>query len=283
VRIREQSSEKRIIFRLIVPNGGLNYHEILLARREGQVRPVDIYIYFSGERLTESIHRMSIAGMLVASKGAANDRDRSKIFLGDVEKWFAMSEAQSNGRPQDALDIFHALPDDQKKLKSVLMVRTLAAQQIDDATYIAALDEFRAIHPKDPSLSLLLIDRYLLRREFDEAHEAITALNEAVGNDPYLQLVHANAFTLEGKLDLARDMTMGNLQREPMSIDAHWTLIGVALAKREFAEVARLLTKVRDELGVQLADLKDMPDYAEFVKSPEYAQWLSAGLPVPLP
>ena len=64
-------------------------------------------------------------------------------------------------------------------------------------------------------------------------------------------------------------------QREPTLVAAYWSLISVALARKDYAETARLLTRIRG-MGVQLADLTTIPEYAGFVDSIEYRKWLAA-------
>jgi len=60
---------------------------------------------------------------------------------------------------------------------------------------------------------------------------------------------------------------------DPTLPDTQWTYISMALEDRDFDEVVRRLHKVTEELGVELYDLNTLPEYAEFVQSPQYAEW----------
>jgi hypothetical protein len=104
-------------------------------------------------------------------------------------------------------------------------------------------------------------------------HAAIERLDEQVGGDPSLANLRGNAFVAEGKLDAAAKIADARLIEEPRDLDAHLLLVSISLAGKDFSKTAKLLTKIRDELGVPLNDLTQVPQYAEFVASPEYAQW----------
>ena len=53
LRIHELDNEKRAFFRLVQADGGLNYHDMVLAKnKRAKTRAVDIYIFTSSEKLT---------------------------------------------------------------------------------------------------------------------------------------------------------------------------------------------------------------------------------------
>src|SRR5690349_19662701 len=55
VRVRTVDGRKKALFRLLFAEGGVNYHEFSLARYpDGQVGTEDLYIYLSGEPLTQT-------------------------------------------------------------------------------------------------------------------------------------------------------------------------------------------------------------------------------------
>jgi hypothetical protein len=47
-----------------------------------------------------------------------------------------------------------------------------------------------------------------------------------------------------------------------------------SLARSDFGQTARLLTKIQVEYDVMIDDLTKDERYVEFVKSPEYAEWI---------
>jgi len=57
---------------------------------------------------------------------------------------------------------------------------------------------------------------------------------------------------------------------------AYWRLVDVSLHQKDFAETARLLNLLADRFQMQIKDLTTVPSYAEFVRSPEYKDWLES-------
>jgi hypothetical protein len=274
VRIRNQTAGKCLLFRVKSHSGGLNYHEVYVVRRNSRVRAVDIYVHTSGQRLSETIHQLAIPTLPPDVRIGFGGRGKAKVSPEDLEKLAQMTAAIRSGQGQQAVEIYRSLPEELRKTKGAKVLHVQAGQLCDHDTYLAAIDDFKDAFPKDSSLHLMALDGYFLRKDYDAVHESITALDEAVGGDPHLMMLHAGVFLVEGKLELARQVAEGQRQLNPRSRDVHWMLVTIALREKDHAAVAGLLTKIRDELGVPIADLQTRQEYAEFVKSPEYAEWL---------
>jgi tetratricopeptide (TPR) repeat protein len=267
----------RPLFRLRTSDDSLNYHELVLANGSNGVRVVDIFVYVSGERLTETMQRMLLTALpadkqtlLATISGSAKASLQRAIPLRD------MTAAFKAGDHARALTIYDSLSPALRNNKAIQVIRIMAAQKVDEQKYIAAIDEFRATYPHDPSIDLMSIDSYLFAKRFDDLHSALDRLDKQLGGDPYLQVMHANAFIAEKKLDQAEKIAHQILANDPRNLDAHWVLVACSLTSKDFETTAALLTKIRDELGVPIADLAKVPDYAEFILSPAYKKWKSS-------
>lgn len=268
---------RRALMRLILPDGAINYHEMLLARDEaGVVRATDIYVYTSAEYMSDTMRRMFLfaaaqnPGLLRQLAGEKNP------FLEHIDDYRQMMEKVRNGDGKGAAELYARLPENVRKEKSVMLANVMASAKIDDAAYGRALDEFRAAFPKDAGVDLMSIDAYILKERYGDALAAIDRLDASIGGDPYLDVLRANIHLKSGALDQAREAASRAAQREPSLVAAYWSLISIALARKDYAETVRLLSHVRDDMGVQLADLTTIPEYSEFVDSIEYRKWLAA-------
>jgi hypothetical protein len=56
--------------------------------------------------------------------------------------------------------------------------------------------------------------------------------------------------------------------------DAYWARITVALKEKDHADTLAWLKKIVEKCAMEFEDLMKLDDYAEFVKSPQYAEWL---------
>jgi hypothetical protein len=255
----------------------LNYHEVCLARRGGEPRAVDIYVHLSGERLSETMQRMILTmspppDASILSRLRGPDRE----MMANLQTLKEMTQAVRGGDSARALELYRALPERLQRTKAILLIRLMAAQRLGEEEQLAAIDDFRESFPDDPSLHLVSLDALVLRKQFSEAHQAMTRLDEAVGGDPYLVGVRGNLYVMEGKFDQAETLATLLLAKDSRDLGAHWLQASIALARKDHPRTAELLTKIRDELGVPLNDLEQIPEYADFVNSPEYEKWSQA-------
>jgi acyl carrier protein len=274
LRTIERDDGFRPVFRLRTPEGAINYHEYRLIRRPRGARFSDVFIYASGERLSETMQRLLLTALppdkqtiLASLSGSAQASLRRALPLQDI------SLAFKRGEHQHVLAMYESLSPELRAEKTIQIFRVMSAQKVDEAAYSAAMDDYRAAFPNDPSIYLMSLDSHLLARRFKEYHDTLDRLNEQVGGDPYLEAMRANVLIMEGKFDQAKTIAQSMLAADPLSIDAHWLLVSLSLAQKSFEATRSLLTTLRDEIGVPLGDLTQVPEYAEFVASPEFAKW----------
>ena len=45
-------------------------------------------------------------------------------------------------------------------------------------------------------------------------------------------------------------------------------------AEKDFDETSRLLDTIAENFEIEFIDMTEIPEYAEYVKSPQYSEWL---------
>jgi hypothetical protein len=260
-------------------DGGLNYHEIVLGRRNGKTTGIDIYVYSSGERLSQTMRRMAILGMSAGDTNLIKRlRGTDSEFSRHAADCAEMTKAFREQRFADCVAAYERLSPNLQKEKAFMLYQVFATQKISDEKYVAAIDAFRAAHPKEACADLIAIDSFAAKKQFDAAIEAVERLDRSLGGDPHLHLVRANLYFGAEKFDDADLEAKAAIAGDATLINAQWVRVTISLNMREFDRTAELLTAIQRDFGVQFADLTTLPDYAEFVKSPEYKKWL-AGQP----
>jgi tetratricopeptide (TPR) repeat protein len=275
--IRQLKGRPHALFRL-VSDDGLNYHEMELARDgTGPVRITDIYIYALGERISDTFRRAALALAAEENKNIVERlAGREGDYIKNLPKIKVFQDHVRNGRHKEALAAWAQLPASVQTDKTLLVLRAAAAQHIGDAEHQEALTALEKNHPQDPCLSLMMIDAYLLRKQYDKLLASIDRLDARVGGDPYLNVLRAAAFLPRNDYAKARELAQKAIEQEPTLASPYWTLVTISLAAKEYAETARVLSLIETKLGIRLADLTKIPEYAGFVKSPEYAGWLKS-------
>ncbi len=177
-----------------------------------------------------------------------------------------------------AEEIYQSLPAELRGQKSLmtLHVNDQARLGSHSDAYLKALDEFRAAWPNAHGADFLAVDAFLLRKQYDDALHAVDRIDAAVGGDPYQDTIRAGICLQRSDLQCAHDYAARAAQREPTLKRAWWQQVDVAIKRSDYPEVARLLTVLRDRLGIKITDLRKAPFYAGFVRSDEYKAWAAS-------
>lgn len=276
LQVHEVDGQKRVLLRLLAPQSGVNYHDVVLSKADdGTIRAIDVHIFLTGEMLSETMKRILIP--LAARLNATlleRMSPREKSVSARMPQIMRMMSAVARNNPAEAIGIFERLPTDVQSEKFVLLLRLRAAREPGfENEYNRAIEDFRLHHKDDPCIELISIDYHLDRREFDRALAAIEQLDKAVGGDSYLNVLRASAATGQGKLEEARKLLAATVESDPEIRQAWVALITVDLHRMEFADVLTSLKEMDRRFQLKWPDLTDNEAYEDFVKSPQYDEW----------
>jgi len=277
LHMHRTGDQQRALFRLIVANGTVNYHDFILSRSpSGKVVATDFYVFAIGEYYSQFLRR----GFLPLLHQSGGD---STAALAGPEKDFVAHAAQigqmgvdvQKKNWQKVLDAYKRLPPSVQASKFVLPMRLLAAQSLDMKEYLATIDDLQKYFPNDPMVNMILIDGYTLREQYGKALEACDQLDKAVGGDPYLKSLRAGVLVKQNKLDAARDMAKKAVVEEPTLLRGYLGLIEISLNRHDFVDTLVWIKKA-EGLGIQFGNIPNAPAYADFVKSPQGKEWLKS-------
>lgn len=274
LRIHEVSQQPRILFRLVRKDGNIGYLDLLLAKDgKGRLRIVDVDAAQDGQLLSTTI-RESYLQMLATQQPKLVESlsgDDRAFFLAAKELTNIATLRQADNFRQ-AMEFFERLPADVRSRKTFQRLHVAIAHGVGDEAYTAALDEFRKRFPDDTCQNLLSADEYLRTKQFEKAAGCIRVLDRHV-DDPYLDVLLTRLYLQVGDPVAARAAADAAIRRAPRELDGYEARLSVSLAEKNFDDTARLLHFIGTRFGAEFKDLKKLPAYAEFVKSPAYEQW----------
>ncbi|HEY5316129.1 MAG TPA: hypothetical protein VIK18_26615, partial [Pirellulales bacterium] len=282
LRVHEVDHARRVQFRLVNKDGKLGYLDFVLGRNaRDQLRIVDVDAPQDGQLLSATIREaylQQLAGEQpqVAASLAGDDR----AFFEAVPQLVQVAAFRRTGNFRRAMDAFDQLPRDVQSRKTFQRLHVAIAEGLGDREYAAALDEFHARFPDDPSQNLLSADYDLRTKQYDKAAGCIRRLDQYV-DDPYLDVMLARLYLQSGQPRMARDAADAAIRRAPRELESYEARLSVSLEEKNFDETARLLHFIGTRFGAKFHDLKKLPAYAEFVKSPAYTEWLKTPTAVP--
>jgi tetratricopeptide (TPR) repeat protein len=168
------------------------------------------------------------------------------------------------------------LPKKYQEEKPVLLVYMQATAHLGadgEADYLAGLERFRELYPDDAAIDFISIGYFHLKKRYDEVRRSIDRIDKAVGGDPYLDVLRGNAWMEDGRFEEARQAMEKAIEEEPDLARAYWTRIALSLREQKHADTLKWLQTIVEKCHVAIKNLNEVPEYAEFVKSPQYGEW----------
>lgn len=181
VKQYEKDGHQHVIFRLF-GDDGINYHDYEVVKIDNAVKATDIYVYLSGENLSQSMGQIMTTVM-----GYTNGDKTTDGYINTLLQLRQLSQA---GKFAEAKKIFDGLPPQIRKERVFQILNTQISSNLDNDAYVEALREFEAAYGNDPSAQLLLFDGYFLRGEYDKSLQVLDNIDKVV-NDPVLDYYRA--------------------------------------------------------------------------------------------
>jgi tetratricopeptide (TPR) repeat protein len=276
LRVRERGGQPSVLFRM-VSDAGLNYHEWLLAKSGTNVLASDIYIYISGELLSETFRRSALPFAKEASKSFIERLTVAESeYVKNIDQLATMVEQVQQGRNAEALATYARLPEVLRREKGTLLMRYQAAAKTSEAEILQVVEDFRGYYPDDVCLDFLLVDYHVLRKEHDKALEAIDRLDASVGGDAHLNLLRAESVYQQGDAAKAFELVRKANAADPDAIDPYWTLLGLAILEKDHDKTLACLERLESRFGVDMGGVQQAPQYADFIASPQGQKWQRA-------
>ncbi|MDO4583479.1 MAG: hypothetical protein Q4D62_05175 [Planctomycetia bacterium] len=225
----------KLLFRLIDPDGGVDYHELFLHRgKDGNICVEEIYLYHFGETFTNALRRTLFPELYVGgvnSYGVMMSEVVSILFRENIDLIQKMYTAFDQQQYQKVLDYYDALPQELQANKSLQILRLQAAQQIGDpAIYAFVLTDLRNQMKGDVCVDFLSLDYFFQQKQYPEALRCLERIDRILGSDPYLEVYRCHALLFMGKRQEARQRYEKALQEDSRLLhDPTFQAIGKAL------------------------------------------------------
>ncbi len=276
LRVRRFEGRPRALFRMLVDDT-FNYYEFLLdASPRGGLRIVDLYIALTGEWLSDSMRRLYVS-MLASEPGFAGKLvGKENEVLRGMPKLARMNALLEQGKAEEAYRLYDELPAALKAERLAHVQRCRAAQGVGEKEALGALEEFRKAFPGDGAAAIYGLGTYSMAKKWDLALRAMDEIEAWAGGDAYLHCQRALLHLEKGDFAKAKASALRAAAMEKTLDDAYWTLVTISLKEPAYGDTAKWLTVLEKDLKQELLDLTKVEDYAGFVKSPEYREWLKS-------
>jgi hypothetical protein len=252
LKVVERDGAKRALCRTIRDGSGVDFLEFLPASGGPDPRIADVFVYYSGDDLTQTMRRVILPqvarvnqGLVERLIGAEPDIIRHRSELEQ------MSQKHLAGDWAGILALYDALPESLRREKFVMTHAIRAASMSnDDDRYVRLVAELRKLDPNDPSVELHAIDVNAIRGDIAGAGDALRHLDTLVGGDAFVRTQLALVLQRQGDKAGAERMRMEAVDAEPDLIHPHVDLIYAAAASGDYDLAIRRLDEMRRHIPI---------------------------------
>lgn len=281
LRLRQTKTETHALCRLMGADWTPNYNEWVYGKdASGQWKFVDCYTANTGETLSNSLRRVYLSRAMDLNPRLADTlTGEEKSYVTGFARVKIFLEDYRSHKYGEALDSYDYLPAAVQQSKWIMLIRYSASRAVKDAqpqAYTDAVTDFHKSFPDDPCLDLIQIGPEVKDKQYDDALHSLDRLDAYTGGDPYLLYMRGDIFLIEGgaaNLALAKQWFQKSSDAEPMLIQPFWGLLTVSTKTQNYDDTSALLTEFAHRFHQPVGDLTKSPDYAGYVKSPQYAAW----------
>lgn len=239
LRSYEKDGKQHLLFRLYY-DGTINYHNLELINARGKCKIADIYMYMSGENISESM--ADVLRAMFAEVGDGRISDTEKAWINSMP---TIKNRMRAGAYKEAKELIDRLPANVRKQKGLQILSIQAAMELDAETLVAAVDEYKNLYPGDPNIPILMMSVYGAKGEYAKYREAVDELDRQVEKDPVLEHFRAGAYFLEGEEVKGRACIERLLKEIPDFPDAMLEIASSWLRASEYEKAKFYIDKLR--------------------------------------
>jgi len=269
-------------YRLVGVNG-LNYHEYLILRT-GKFEIVDMYTFINGQYISEALRQMVEPlilqdDTLLGQLGDLSSRlfgDKRK-YLQDIKRIEQIKNQQASGHYDKANQIYESLSENIKHQKVIQLLNIASVYHLDPELLYKYIDIYRNDFPDDVSVDLLMIDYFILQKDYENAIQSIRNFEMISDTDGYLQYLKSNIYYEMGNEALFIKFAEKCIETEPWLTEPYYSLMDYYLPRKEFGKVIQLMEGIKENAGIIFEEqtIKEIDIFKGLLNSPEYKKWKS--------
>lgn len=260
-----------ILFR-VFSNNGINYHEFEVKQIQDKYKITDVFLFLSGEKLSETIARVYNSFRLLNSHFGKD----SLSYLQSISELGNIKSIASKGKYSKAFRKWQKLPPQLKSDKMFLITGIQIACYLDNETYLKNFNQFVTRFPENSGKYLIPLDGLVMHKNYSMAMACIDSLDKRLNYDPMLNYLRGNMLYEMGHHTEAATMMCKLIDSIPDFEIGYYSLLGLYVKDKNYTEATQILDKIVLTFNYYKDDLANiLKDYPEFINSKEYQAWLN--------
>lgn len=270
----EKSGHHVLLFRSF-SNDGLNYHEFYIDKKDDRLIITDMYVYMTGELISERLRRTYIANLYKILPEEAdfyveNDKYRTYKILEKAQK------LAENGNHKKAFKTWSKIPYDRKKEKTVQLTGIQIASFYNIDLYNQLSRKYESEYPQDPGFYLFSLNGLYDQNAFDQSLSCLDSLDNLVGCDPMLDYIRAEIFSRMGNEQETIVAYERLIHSMPAFEPGYLEFFEFYMSRNDYENALSVLDRMSFEFNYYKEDFQDfLQKYPSLIKSELYAKWLT--------
>jgi tetratricopeptide (TPR) repeat protein len=266
----------KLRFRFYMEESGITFMDLLVTRgANGKLGIVDAFNHGMGSGIVEQSRQAALPALMELDRGFLERMfdGGPKTDFKALEQFGEMSKHFRNKDYQGVVEAFQKLPPDLKNKLTPTAIHITALQQLgDEEAYKNGLREAAKVH-NSASFQFMLLDLYILAKDYAKAIECLDAFMASVERDAVLLVMKGTLQSNQGNPAAALTTVKEALTLEPDSYPVHNLILDVLLAAKDHAAVADSLRFLEKGGTLQFKGTLTDPIWEDFLKSPASAPW----------
>jgi hypothetical protein len=125
---------------------------------------------------------------------------------------------------------------------------------------------------------MLLLDFYMMDRQFDRANRVLREFKRQIGSDPLLEVLFANLELERGNKQAFYGYCLKALEEDAAYLDTYWVLLDQFVVDRNYKDAVLILNVLSNmfQISLQVDAFKADEKYRDFSRSAAFKAWLKA-------
>lgn len=191
-RYDDETQSYHMLFRFFHMDEGINYHDYKVSIVNDEFMFDDMYIYLSGEYISNTFSRIFQYSSPESAKNNNEDFKKYSKALIDIRV----------GNFENAYNLLNAMTADLANEKFIHINKIQLAIRLNDTTYMEAIEGLRDAFQDDPTIYLTLVDYHIMKEEYDLAFDLVDNLQVETSDD-FLNYLKGNIVYAKADLENA--------------------------------------------------------------------------------
>ncbi|MCG8696666.1 MAG: hypothetical protein MI922_01325 [Bacteroidales bacterium] len=272
IRSYKRESVPVLLFRSF-SSEGINYHEFSMEEKNGEWVITDMYIYLTGEYVSERLKSTYVTNLYQILPEEADyyyEREKFKTYK-LLEKAKVLAD---KGNHKKAFKTWEKISTNNRDDKLVQLAGIQIASFYNLELYNQLSLNYETKFPKDPGYYMVSLNGLFNQNAYEKSLQCIDSLSEVIG-DPMLDYLRGGVYSEMGNINEATIAYNRLVESLPEFEPAYIELFELHVLNNDFQEATDVLDKMTLVFNYYKDDFGDfLENYPNYIKSDTYSNWV---------